>query len=94
MIIEVMHFNFPDFYLNDSSLQPSREWMIGINTIINLKLSSSFPLAKNAVRWYPNILIKLAWPTWIMDIELVATNEEHLSIHPFSGSITYIDILS
>ena len=58
MIVEIVYmhpFRFSGLSLvikldvNDSGLEPSRRGMIGIDTVINLRLFSGFPLRQDPV---------------------------------------------
>ena len=68
--------------------------MKGINPIINLQFLPWFPLIKDAIGVHTYILIKFWGITRVVYVKFMAADENYLSIDPFFGAVTNVDVLA
>lgn len=68
--------------------------MVGIDSVVHPQGQPAFPLSEDAVRGEEDVLIELAGPPRIMDIQFIAPNEEDFSIDPFIGVVADVDVLT
>lgn len=69
-----MHFNLAELIsillrdFHNSGLQPSRHWMKGIDSIINLQLLAWLPLAENAIGVHADVLIEFGGIAGVVNV--------------------------
>lgn len=67
--------------------------MVGIDSVVDAYFFAGFPLGKYAVGVHIDILVILAPPTGVMNVEFRALDVDNLSIDPFVLGVLYVHIL-
>jgi hypothetical protein len=101
MIVEVVYFDFLDLVLclmllnlYNSGLEPTREGMEGVNSMVDLQFPSRFPLGEDAFGVDADVFIEPGRPSRVVDVEISALDEYDLSVDPFLRGIENVDALA
>jgi hypothetical protein len=95
MVIEEMDFDLIGIlHVYHSCLEPPRQRMKGIHSVVHLQLPSRLPLRHYAIGVHRNVLVELARPARVVDVELVPPDEHYLAVDPLVGSVPCVDVLA